>query len=144
MAAGYPERARALWESARDIPPARAEAGMRMAYLAKRNADFESARDCFLLALEAVRSGESCGDVMACDLLEELAKLEEHRFRSPGRAMEYTRSALDWLRKNRYLLGRSFVQMNRSMAKRVARLERILNKEAKGNKHKSNGGDTNE
>jgi len=131
MAAGFPQRAQTLWAAARDIPPARAEAGVRMAYLAKRDADFESAREGFLLTLEAVRSGETCGDVTVCELLEELAKLEEHRFRSPGRAMEYTRRALDWLRKNRYLLGRSFARMNRSMTQRAERLERALNKQTK-------------
>ncbi|MDR3255703.1 MAG: ribonuclease H-like domain-containing protein [Synergistaceae bacterium] len=128
MAIGRPDLALELWDRAKDMPRSRAEAGVRRAYLAKKTADYDSARDGFLHALEAARDGELCADVSVYTLLEELAKLEEHRFKSPKQAIVYARGALDWLRKNRYLLGRSFVMMNRSMTQRAARLEKTIKK----------------
>ncbi|MDR1943208.1 MAG: ribonuclease H-like domain-containing protein [Synergistaceae bacterium] len=130
MAIGHPERAQKLWGAAGGFPQSRVEAAIRKGFSAKRARDYESAREEFLRALEAVKSGASCGGAIVYTLLEELAKLEEHRFKSPETAMEHAKGAIEWLRKNRYLLGRSFIQMNRSMAQRAARLEKILEKNA--------------
>jgi uncharacterized protein YprB with RNaseH-like and TPR domain len=126
MATGRTDRAERLWNIASELPQSRAEAQVRKGYLAKRASDFESARASFLAALGSMRTESPGGDVTVYTLLEELAKLEEHRFKSPQNAMKHTLRAIDWLRKNRFLLGRSFGQMNRSMRQRAERLEKIL------------------
>jgi uncharacterized protein YprB with RNaseH-like and TPR domain len=125
LSRGFPERADRLWSAAIENSLSRADAWVRKALMTKRSADYEAAREHLLSALDTVMAGESPrGESTLFVILEELAKLEEHRFKSPDRAMGYVRSALDWLVKNRYLLGRSFSEMHRSMTHRAARLEK--------------------
>jgi tetratricopeptide (TPR) repeat protein len=131
-ASGRPELAERLWNMAGDMPQTRAAAAARKGFMAKRAGDFETARREFLRALDAAGGGGTqCAGISAYSLLEELAKLEEHRFKSPALAAEHARQALEWLRKNRYLLGKSFAEMNRSMTRRAERLEKILEKKNK-------------
>jgi hypothetical protein len=125
---GCGEQAEHMWEMALSFPLSRADAALRMAYLAKKASRFDAAKARFELALYAMLEGGSSSDISLAALYEELAKLEEHKFRAPSRAMEHTRNALDWLRKNRYLLGRAFFAPYKSLSRRAERLERILYK----------------
>ncbi|MDR0615264.1 MAG: ribonuclease H-like domain-containing protein [Synergistaceae bacterium] len=127
MAKGNADRAGMLWDMAKDMPRAKIEACVRKGLMAKKAMDHESARDAFLLALDAIRGGErpASGAVLYM-LLEELAKLEEHRFKSPQTAMEHVTMALGWLRRNRYLLGDAYRRMHGLMTRRADRLARIL------------------
>jgi uncharacterized protein YprB with RNaseH-like and TPR domain len=134
MRNGCPSRAVTLWNKACGFPAARAEAYARKGFAAKRSSDFESARESFQLALESLDKGAcTLGNEMEYVLLEELAKIEEHRFKSPGAAMERVLEAIEWLRKNRHLLGRSFARMNESMRQRAERLEKIIKKSKETN-----------
>jgi uncharacterized protein YprB with RNaseH-like and TPR domain len=127
MAKGNPERAGMLWDKALEMPQTRADAGMRKGFMAKRAMDHVSARRAFLFALDAIRNGSRPASYETVYiLLEELAKLEEHRFKSPEMAMRHVTMALNWLRRNRYLLGGAFGRMNGAMTKRAERLAGIL------------------
>jgi uncharacterized protein YprB with RNaseH-like and TPR domain len=127
MAKGDPERAGMLWDKAMEVPQTKADASMRKGFVAKRAMDHVSARNAFLFALDAIRDGSRPSSYESVYiLLEELAKLEEHRFKSPETAMRHVTMALNWLRRNRYLLGRAFGRMNGSMTKRAERLDKIL------------------
>ncbi|MDR1514418.1 MAG: ribonuclease H-like domain-containing protein [Synergistaceae bacterium] len=130
MAKGERGRALSLWDKACEMSQARAEAFARKGFMAKRAKDFKAAKDAFLSAL-GVLSGESrrAADVRVYVMLEELAKIEEHRFKSPESAMSHVETALDWLRRNRCLLGNAFAGMNRSMARRAERLMDIMKKQ---------------
>lgn len=131
MASGDPGRAEALWDRACEASQARVEAFLRKGFVAKRASDHASARDAFLSALGALREDPRRGaDPVAFVLLEELAKIEEHAFKSPEAAMGYTAAALDWLRRNRYILGTSFARMQRSMSRRAMRLRKGFSDES--------------
>jgi uncharacterized protein YprB with RNaseH-like and TPR domain len=127
MAKGNRERAGMLWDRAGEMPQTKIEACVRKGFMAKKAMDHESARDAFLSALDAIKgaSRPASGAVLYM-LLEELAKLEEHRFKSPQTAMRHVTMALDWLRRNRYLLGGAYGRMHGLMARRAERLARIL------------------
>ncbi|MDR0649270.1 MAG: ribonuclease H-like domain-containing protein [Synergistaceae bacterium] len=124
-ASGNPGRAEALWDRACEARQGRVEALLRKGFAAKRAQDRASARDAFQRALGALRDEPRRGaDPTAYVLLEELAKLEEHAFKSREAAMRYTDMALEWLKRNRYILGASFTRMHQSMSRRAARLRR--------------------
>lgn len=131
-ACGYGERANELWNRACAFSASRVEAHSRRAFQAKRASDFAGAHREFLLALEAAKdTDEGCGDRIALyTLLEEIAKLEEHRLGMPRTALAHANEALQWLFSHRYLLGRAFSQMHREMQRRVARLNRKTEKES--------------
>lgn len=125
------ERAVALWEHACEKPQANALAYMRKGFHAKREKDYGKARHEFLSALDAQQTNNASNPGSGMNpyaLLEELAKLEEHKFRSPETALAFVRQALAWLKQNRYLLGHSFPQMNRSMLHRASRLDQKIKK----------------
>jgi hypothetical protein len=125
LAAGRLDRASLLWGAACADPAAEAEARVRIAMTAKRNLDYSSARDELLAALGCAGLGTNCG-VSVFTIREELAKIEEHIFKSPEAALEHTKSALLWIGSNRHLLGREGVDMHRSMTHRRKRLMRKI------------------
>lgn len=125
---GHTERARALWALSSREPSSKFVAHVRIAFCAKKEKDFKTARDEFSLALKTMKEMEGRGihgerfDVVL--ILEELAKIEEHRLHMFEEALEHTREALSWLRRNRCLLGGSFARMNCEMLHRANRLVR--------------------
>lgn len=121
---GHAGKANALWEAAAIHPGSRADAYARQALASKKNADYKTARNRFHGALEAIRAGErpQGGGAIYYEVLEELAKLEEHRFRNYRMALEHTDEALAWLRRNRHLLGGRFTHLYHAMARRAERL----------------------
>ncbi|MDR1508359.1 MAG: ribonuclease H-like domain-containing protein [Synergistaceae bacterium] len=125
---GQRERAVYLWNRARSDPSSRIEAITRLAYLAKKNRDHISAKNYFMNALHEFESsprGEnSCYGRIA--ILEELAKLEEHRFMSPERALRHVRSAIELMRKARLYRGKYDAAMNTAMERRRIRLEKKI------------------
>lgn len=127
-ALGDAERANALWARACASPDIEFEARARRAYRAKRARDYEAAREDFLFLLAALTEGRIASHewVTVYSLCEELAKLEEHRFRSPERAIAHTERAVSWLKRNRYLLGHAFAPMHRAMQHRRERLQKKL------------------
>jgi uncharacterized protein YprB with RNaseH-like and TPR domain len=126
LAAGRLDRASRLWSAACSDPVAEAEARVRMGMAAKRNLDYASARDELLTALRcAERVTSRCG-VTVFAIREELAKIEEHVFKSPKTALEHAKYALLWISSNRRLLGRKGTDMHRSMTHRRERLMRKI------------------
>jgi uncharacterized protein YprB with RNaseH-like and TPR domain len=124
---GCADEAERLWTMAAGDPAARVGSLMRMAFLAKKARDHAGARERFELALNEMRtsrSGWTMNELLTA--LEELAKLEEHRFASPGRALDYVRTALDALRRARYYGGSPDAEMFRAMEHRRARLTKKI------------------
>jgi uncharacterized protein YprB with RNaseH-like and TPR domain len=120
---GFSDDADRLWSMAQGDPASRIEAFLRKAFRAKKNFDHSLARAHFERALEEIRANRTLGrtsDLLV--ILEELAKLEEHRFMSPERALAYVRAALDALRKARYYGGMPDAPVLRAMEHRRARL----------------------
>lgn len=125
-AVGHSDRSLRYWSVSCEYPEVELGARIRRAQLAKRESDFSSAREDFARALELIRSGRHCDDARTTvfSLCEELAKLEEHKFSDPDRAMTYAADALEWLKRNRYLLGGSFAPMQRALLHRMTRLQK--------------------
>lgn len=123
---GDHERAEAFWNRACEYPASKIEAHTRRALHAKRALDFARAHGEFLLALDATNDGgENCGSSFTLyTLLEEIAKIEEHRLGMPEKALAHAEKAMQWLFSHRYLLGRTFSPMHRSMHHRIERLRR--------------------
>ena len=120
---GKTESASRLWEMALREPESRAEALLRMAFAAKRGMEHENARVRFT---EAFREFSAHGPARhAAELfviLEELAKLEEHRFMRPERALIHVTAALDTMRRARYYGGTTDAALAKSMEYRRERL----------------------
>ncbi|MDR1916476.1 MAG: ribonuclease H-like domain-containing protein [Synergistaceae bacterium] len=132
---GHGRRAAQLWNMACKVPNPHVDALVRRAIFAKRNGDFDAARADFLSALDKFRRGErhSADGVSELTILEELAKLEEHRFKSWTRAIEYVDEAINWLRSNIYIQGRERAAGLKSMEHRRKRLlKKILAARALG------------
>jgi uncharacterized protein YprB with RNaseH-like and TPR domain len=123
---GKTEAASRLWEMALNEPESRAEASLLMAYSAKRGMEHENARAGFTEAIreESARgASRHAGELFV--VLEELAKLEEHRFTCPERALAHVTAALDAMKRAR---GFGAVP-NRARAKAMEhRRERLLKK----------------
>ena len=100
---GKPDAAMRLWKMSLNEPESRAEAALRMAFAAKRGMEHENARAWFA---EAFREFSARGALRnAAELfaiLEEMAKLEEHRFMRPERALAHVTTALDGMRRARH------------------------------------------
>jgi hypothetical protein len=124
---GLTGEASRLWRLAEEDPASRVEALLRHAFHAKKNSDHSVARTHFERALDEIRSRRTHEhvDCMAV-ALEELAKLEEHRFKSPERALAHTRAALDALKKACYYGGMSKIPVIRQFQRRLARLEKKI------------------
>lgn len=122
--------AAAFWERACEDAASRADAFTRRAFYAKRSCDFGRARCEFLQALSALNDPEGyCENPSATyTLLEEIAKLEEHRLGMPEMAMAHAEEALRWTLSRRWMLGQAFAPMHRSMHRRVERLRRKIDK----------------
>jgi hypothetical protein len=120
---GKTESASRLWEMALREPESRAEALLRMAFAAKRGMEHENARVRFT---EAFREFSAHGAARhAAELfviLEELAKLEEHRFMRPERALIHVTAALDAMRRARYYGGTADAALAKGMEYRRERL----------------------
>jgi hypothetical protein len=87
---------------ARNEPESRAEASLRMAFAAKRGMEHENARAWFAKAFgEFSARGASRHAAELFAILEELAKLEEHRFMRPERALAHVTTALDAMKRAR-------------------------------------------
>ncbi|MDR0765271.1 MAG: ribonuclease H-like domain-containing protein [Synergistaceae bacterium] len=99
---GKTEAASRLWKMALDESESRAEASLRMAFAAKRGMEHENARIRFTEAFREFSSrGASRHAAELFVILEELAKLEEHRFMRPERALAHVTAALDAMRRAR-------------------------------------------
>jgi uncharacterized protein YprB with RNaseH-like and TPR domain len=124
-AMGKAGEAARLWEIALREPESRPEAAMRMGFAAKRDMKHEAARAWFARALDefAARTYHAPGLFTA---LEELAKLEEHRFMRPERALEHVTAALGALRKARRFGRTSDAALIKSMEYRRERLLKII------------------
>jgi uncharacterized protein YprB with RNaseH-like and TPR domain len=133
--AGAHEQAFRLWNMAARDPAFRMEVSLRRARVCKKNKDHESAREYFTAALSEMKGRpSSTADCAAMlHILEELAKLEEHRFMSPVRALEHVKSALDRLRRDRHYGGRSNIEAARIFEHRRARLEKKIGVTRTGN-----------
>lgn len=127
---GEQARAAAFWDRACEYPESEIEARSRQALYAKRELDFVRAHREFLLALNAAKGRTETGGASSLlyTLLEETAKLEEHRLGMPETALTHAEEAMRWLFAHRYLLGRSFSSMHRSMQNRIERLRRKVEK----------------
>jgi uncharacterized protein YprB with RNaseH-like and TPR domain len=125
---GQPELARSLWSMAASDPSSRIEATIRLAYLAKKNKDHVSSKNHFLNALGEIESRpRDAGSLYrAIAILEELAKLEEHRFMAPERALRHVRRAIELMKKIRFRGGEYDAAMNASMEHRRTRLEKKI------------------
>ena len=123
---GFAGDAVRLWEMAEADPGARIDSFVRRALLAKKKKSYASARDFFERALEEFRAGarHAAGDLLL--VLEELAKLEEHRFMDRRRALGYVQTALNVLRKARLYGGVSNADLTRAMEHRRTRLEKKI------------------
>jgi uncharacterized protein YprB with RNaseH-like and TPR domain len=124
--AGRDDMAGHLWDMAAGSPPHRAEAMLRKAYASKKSNDFPSSREQFAAALSELGNPRAAaGRDVVYSVLEELAKLEEHRFRSPARALEYVETALRLINGGRYggTIGRDIL---RSLEHRRQRLRNKL------------------
>ena len=121
-----------LWEMAEADPEARTAAFIRRALLAKQDKDHASARVLFERALAEFRSGAGSSARELLLILEELAKLEEHRFKDNRRALEHVRTALGVLRRARLYGGIGNAEQRQAAEHRRARLEKkiSLGKEA--------------
>ncbi|MDR1471833.1 MAG: ribonuclease H-like domain-containing protein [Synergistaceae bacterium] len=121
---GHGDRAALLWNMACLPPEPHVDAMFRRARRSKKNNDFASARDDLLYVLRGLRGGgrRSADGISELDVLEELAKLEEHRFKSPERALEHVEAAAAWLRSNGFMLGRERAAWIKSMEHRGKRL----------------------
>lgn len=110
------------WLDASRSHEAEAEACFRIGMHAKRSMDFRTASEHFRRALDARSKGRPGPSIFY--LCEELAKLEEHRFRRISEAERYAGIALAWLKQNRPFLGSSYSAMLRSLKRRCERLAR--------------------
>jgi uncharacterized protein YprB with RNaseH-like and TPR domain len=119
-----------LWNMAIEKPVTRLDAHARRAFRAKRLGDFTAAREEFESVLSGMRAdnARAVGGTAFYMALEELAKLEEHRFRSPEAALRHVDEALAWLTSNRFFLGRAGSAMRTDMLRRRERLEKKINK----------------
>jgi len=120
-----------LWEMAEADSDTRMDSFVRRALLAKKNRDYASARDLFEKALAECRAGTRHSTSDLVEILEELAKLEEHRFMDRHRALGYVRTALDVLRRARHYGGVSNYDQTRAMERRRARLEKKISLDGK-------------
>ncbi|MDR1966382.1 MAG: ribonuclease H-like domain-containing protein [Synergistaceae bacterium] len=142
---GRNERASSLWGMAMDSgdPASRVHATLRAAHFAKKNQDYETARKYFARALAEIghrQSARTAGGA-AAGALEELAKLEEHRFMSPARALDHVNEALRVLKSERLYGGSSAnIAMIRSMEHRKARLEKKIRPPGNGTGTEKNAG----
>lgn len=123
---GLHDRAREFWDAACEKELSMMDARLRRAYHAKRSSDYSGAREDFLFVMRTLEGGGRCGyeSVSYFSVCEELAKLEEHRFKSPDRAIYFAEKALAWLKKNRYLFGGAYGKMLKEMGRRLERLEK--------------------
>jgi uncharacterized protein YprB with RNaseH-like and TPR domain len=99
---GKTDAALRLWEIALNEPESRAEASLRMAFAAKRGMEHENARTWFAKAFREFSARDAsrhAAELFA--ILEELAKLEEHRFMRPERALTHVTTALDAMKRAR-------------------------------------------
>jgi hypothetical protein len=126
---GNSEQASRLWDMAMRDPSSRMEAVLRIAGRAKKNQEHETARDHFLTVLAELKGHPRtrAAETTLFSVLEELAKIEEHRFRSPTRALEFVKEALSQLKKSRYYGGRLNIELEKSMERRRVRLEKKIN-----------------
>ena len=115
-----------LWEMAEADPDARIDSFIRRAFLAKKDKNHASARDLFERALGEFRAGARHASSDLLLVLEELAKLEEHRFMDGRRALAYVKTALEVLRRAKYYGGASNTDRKRAMEHRRARLEKKI------------------
>ncbi|MDR2780300.1 MAG: ribonuclease H-like domain-containing protein [Synergistaceae bacterium] len=122
-----------LWNMAASDPSSRIEATFRMAYFAKKNKDHVAAKNFFTNALGEMESNPRKEGSLSVRItaLEELAKLEEHRFKSPDRALRHVRSALELVKKNRLYGGKYDAAMIAAMERRRTRLEKKIRETAK-------------
>jgi uncharacterized protein YprB with RNaseH-like and TPR domain len=120
---GKTNAASRLWEMALREPESRAEASLRMAFAAKRGMEHENALAWFT---EALREFSARWDARhAAELfvvLEELAKLEEHRFMRPERALAHVTAALDAMTRARRYGGTPDAARAKAMEHRRERL----------------------
>jgi hypothetical protein len=114
-------------------PSSRLDAIIRMAYLAKKNRDHVSAKNYFTDALGEIGARPRGEDSFyaGMTILEELAKLEEHRFASPERALRHVRSAIELIRKNRLYGEKYDAALRSAMEHRRIRLEKKIRGMAK-------------
>jgi uncharacterized protein YprB with RNaseH-like and TPR domain len=125
---GFTEDASRLWNMAEEYPASRMDAAIRKAFMAKKNHDHLAAKEHFESALQQLNAERGVMSRIndALVILEELAKLEEHRFMSPERALAYVRGALDAIRRARIYGGISNTSATRKMEHRKTRLEKKI------------------
>jgi hypothetical protein len=117
-----------MWDKASEDPGARSESCARRGSLAKKNKDYKTAFGHFTSALKEFSSHSTKGTAseFIITVLEELAKIAEHRFSSPQRALGYVRMALGVIKRDRYYRGRYDAEAFRAMQYRQTRLERKI------------------
>lgn len=115
---GRTEEARGAWETAMEHEDGICGANLRLAEQSKRGGDFENAKKHFKLALEY--------DRQPLETLENLAKLEEHRFGDYEAALGYAERALSWLDSRRGLRDKDWMLQRQGVKHRVDRLKRKI------------------
>lgn len=125
---GHLDRAVEFWMRARSDGRCAAEAEALIGFARKREREYALSKDHFRAAFDMMRDSGAmtAGASTFFDICCELAKIEEHRMRSPERAMDYVRHAGAWLKKNRYILGEGYKEMMISLRHRHQRLERAM------------------
>lgn len=124
---GYHDLALGFWERACGHAASCAAARTRLAHHAKKQKLYAQAHAEFILALAA--ANKSPGEWRETyTLLEEIAKLEEHRLKMPQKALGRTEEAAHWLRSHRALLGNRYDELERELRVRAERLRRKIGK----------------
>jgi len=120
---GRGKEAQAAWQRAMEQEDGVCGANLRFADSSRRNGDFESAKRHFEVALRYEKH--------PFEILENLAKLEEHRFQNYEAALDYAKRALSWLDSRRSLRDCKWSLQRREVIHRIERLERkIMNRGA--------------
>lgn len=127
---GKRDQADRLWKMACRDPASRAEVLVRRAYIAKKSRDYAAAREHFLETLTSLkeRTVRLPHGITILSIREELAKLEEHKFRRPDAALGHAEAALNWIKENRSLLGHDAATMYKAMMRRRERLMRKISR----------------
>lgn len=115
---GRAEDAQTAWRLALEHKDGVCGANLRFADQSRRGGDFESARRHLESALEHDRH--------PLETLEDLAKLEEHRFGNYPAALGYAQQALEWLDSRRSLRDGKWSLERQNVKHRLARLKRKI------------------
>lgn len=115
---GRGEDAQAAWHRAMEYEDGVCGASLRLAEKSRRGGDFEDAKKHFEQALAY--------DLHPLETLENLAKLEEHRFHNYEAALGHAEHMLEWLNSRRSLRDYKWSLQRQDVLRRIERLKRKI------------------